>query len=110
MDDAREGVRKDNYFQSPIGRYRGGDRRDSYPQSPFKLIKSPGFFFDRRQPEEQYGGDEDDYPNIATNLRNFFEKDDGYTVGQMFCSNDYPPVVQKKETVQEMIPANSREE
>lgn len=77
------------------------DRRDSNPHSPFKIIKSPGNYYNRAA-EDSYNEEEDEYPNFNNTLKNYFEKDDHFTVGQMFCPNDFSSEMVKKEPPSEV--------
>jgi E2F/DP family winged-helix DNA-binding domain len=85
--------RGDNYSHSPLtSRYRQIERRDSLPQSPFKTVKSPLPQYNHRFPDDHFGL-EDEEPNaINAHLRNIFDRDDSFTVGQMFGTTEpaYP--------------------
>lgn len=81
--------RGDNFSHSPLtSRYRQPDRRDSMPQSPFKTVKSPLPAYNNRFSDDHFGLEDDDPNALNAHLSRIFDRDDTFTVGQMFGTSE----------------------
>lgn len=65
------------------------------PQSPFKTVKSPLPPYNNRLSDDHFGLEDEDPNMLNAHLSRIFDRDDTFTVGQMFGTSE-PVYVQRQ--------------